>query len=130
MNVPSACLAIAIACALGPTPARAEATSVSLAASAAGVSSVVAVSVAGLSPASIQTLPGFPIKAYRDGYRYGRVVLGYRVSDNGTVRDVEVLEASPTQVFARTATNAVAGWRFAPTATNERRKVEFFFEAD
>jgi protein TonB len=109
---------------------RAESTSVAVAATAAGVSSTASVSIAGLSMASIQAMPGFPAKAYRDGHRQGRVVLGYTVNADGTVGNIEVLEANPVQVFTRTATNALAGWRFAPTGSSEQRKVEFRFIAD
>jgi protein TonB len=110
--------------------ARAESTSVSIAASSAAVSSTASISIAGLSAASIQSLPGFPVKACRDGHRQGRVVLGYTVNANGTVGNVQVLEAFPVQVFTRTATNAVASWRFAPTGASEQRNVEFQFHAE
>jgi protein TonB len=130
MNVAFVCVAVALACALGPMAARAESTSVSIAASAAGVSSTASVSIAGLSMASIQSMPGFPAKAYRDGYRDGRVVLGYTVNADGTVGNIEVLDANPVQVFTRTATNALAGWRFAPGGSSEQRQVEFRFIAD
>lgn len=130
MNAATICIAVAIGCALSPMGVRAESTSVSVAASAAGVSSTASVSVAGLSISSIQSMPGFPVKAYRDGDRQGRVVLGYTLNADGTVGDVEVLEANPVQVFTRTAVNTLAAWRFAPTGASERRKVEFRFSAD
>ena len=130
MNVASICIAVAVACAFSPLAARAESGSVSVAASAAAVSSVAAVAVAGLSAASIQALPGFPVKAYRDGYRQGRVLLGYTVNPDGTVGNVEVLEAKPVQVFTRTATQALSGLRFVPTGNVEQRTVEFRFIAD
>jgi len=130
MNVASVCIAVALACALGPMAVRAESTSVSIAASAAGVSSTAAVAVGGLSMASIQAMPGFPVKAYRNGYRDGRVVLGYTVNADGTIGNIEVLDANPVQVFTRTATNALAGWRFAPTGASEQRTVEFRFIAE
>jgi protein TonB len=130
MNVATVCIAVALVCAFGPTAARAESTSVSIAASAAAVSSTASVSIAGLSAASIRELPGFPVKAYRDGYRDGRVKLSYVVNGDGTVGNVQVLEAFPVQVFTRTATNAVASWRFAPTGGSEKRTVEFQFSAE
>jgi TonB family protein len=130
MNVATVCIAVALACAISPMAVRAESTSVSVAASAAGVSSTTSISVAGLSIASIQALPSFPAKVYRAGYRQGRVVLGYTINADGTVGNVEVLEANPVQVFTRTATNTVAAWRFAPTGASEQRKVEFRFNAE
>ena len=130
MNVASICIAVAVACAFSPLAVRAESGSISVAASAAAVSSVASVAVAGLSAASIQALPGFPVKAYRAGYRQGRVLLGYTVNADGTVGHVDVLDANPVQVFTRTATNALAGLRFAPTGTAEQRTLEFRFIAD
>jgi protein TonB len=130
MNVATVCIAVALVCAFGPTAARAESTSVSIAASAAAVSSNASVSIAGLSMASIQALPGFPVKAYREGHRHGRVVLGYTVNADGTVGDVQVLEANPSHIFPRTARRAVADWRFVPTGASERRMVEFLFRAE
>ncbi len=130
MNVVTVCIAVAVACAFSSQAARAEAGSVSVAASAVSVSSVASVAVAGLSSASIPALPGFPVKAYRAGYRQGRVVLGYTVNPDGTVGSIEVLEANPVQVFTRTATHALEGLRFAPTGAVEQRTVEFRFIAD
>jgi len=130
MNVATVCIAVALACVFGSMAVRAESSSVAVAASAAGVSSTASVSVAGLSMTSIQAMPGFPAKAYREGYRNGRVVLGYTVNADGTVGNIEVLNALPVQVFTRTATNALASWRFAPTGTSEQRQVEFRFIAE
>jgi TonB family protein len=130
MNVASVCIAVAVACALSPLAARAQSGTVNIAASALAVSSVASVGIAGLSSASIQALPGFPVKAYRAGYRQGRVLLGYTVNADGSVGAIEVLDANPVQVFTHTATHALAGLRFAPTGAAERRTVEFRFSAD
>ena len=130
MNITLVCIAAALVCALGPTAARAEQTSVMLAATAVSLSSNASASIAGLSNTSLQTLPGFPAKPYRDGYREGRVKLSYVVNADGSVGAVEVLEAFPVQVFTRTATNAVAAWRFTPIGVDERRTVEIRFIAE
>jgi TonB family protein len=87
------------------------------------------VSIAGLSTASASALPSYPIKAYRDGYRNGRVLLSYTVNADGTVSGVQVLKAYPI-AFTRTATNAVAGWQFVPTGFPTQRIVEFRFTAE
>jgi TonB family protein len=130
MNVASICITAAIACALGPFAARAQSSPESVTASAASVSSVGSVTVAGLSSASIQALPGFPVKAYRAGHRHGRVVLGYTVEPDGTVGGIEILEANPVQVFTRTAVQALAGLQFVPSGAVQQRMVEFRFIAD
>ena len=130
MNVATVCIALTLVCAFGPIAAHAESTSVSIASGPAAVSSTAAVSIAGLGAASIAQLPGYPVKAYRDGYRSGRVKLNYVVNADGTVGNVNVLEAFPVQVFTRTASKAVAGWRFAPTGASEQRTVEIQFSAE
>ena len=88
------------------------------------------VSVAGLSAASASALPSYPAKAYRDGYRNGRVVLSYGVNADGTVSGVQVLKAYPMFAFTRTATNTVARWQFVPTGFPTQRTVEFLFTAE
>jgi len=130
MNTVSAAVAVAVACLLAAPSAHAQSTAAGDAAVAALASPTASVSVAGLSLASIQALPGFPVAAYRDGQLHGRVVIGYQVNADGTVGDVRVLEASPVRVFTRTATGAVANWRFAATGASERRMVEFRFDAE
>lgn len=130
MNVATVCIAVALACSFGSTAVHAQSTSVSIDGGHAALSSTAAVSIAGLSAASIQAQPGFPLKAYREGYRHGRVVLGYNTHPDGTVGDIELLDAFPVQVFTRTATKALAGWRFVPTGASERRTIEFVFIAE
>ena len=128
MNVAAVCVA-AIVCLVSPIAVRAQDASVALAATAVTVSSQASASIAGLSAVSLQSLPGFPAKAYRDGYREGRVKLGYTINADGTVGDVQVLDAFPVQVFTRSAAKAVAAWRFASIGTPEQRTVEFRFAA-
>jgi len=130
MNIIAVCMAATVVCAFGPMAARAEQTSVAVTASAAAVSSNASASIAGLSAASLQALPGFPVKAYRDGYRSGRVLLSYIVNADGSVRNVQVLDAFPVQVLTRAASNTVAAWSFNPTGFEEKRTVEFQFSAD
>lgn len=130
MNVATVCIALTLVCAFGPIAARAESASVSIASGPAALSSTASVSIAGLAANSIQALPGYPVKAYRDGYRNGRVKLSYVVNADGTVGAVNVIEAFPVQVFTRAASNTVAGWRFAPTGASEQRTVEIQFHAD
>lgn len=129
MNITAACIA-AILCAVSPIAVRAQGVTWPIAASAVWVSSHASASIAGLSTGSLQALPGFPSKAYRDGYREGRVRLGFTIHADGTVGDVQVLDAYPVQVFTRSAVNTVGGWRFAATGRPEQRTVEFRFAAD
>jgi TonB family protein len=126
MNTSLTCIAVTLICTVSSSVVHAEAP-VTVAPSAAALPSVASAAVARLSAASIQALPGFPIEAYRKGYREGRVELRYTVNENGSVEAVEVLKATGAHPFRRTATNAVEAWRFAPTGASERRTVEFRF---
>ncbi len=99
------------------------------AATAATAMGSLSATIAGLSAASMQSLPGFPLKAYRDGYRQGRVSLAYTVQPDGTVSQVQVLDATPVQVFTAQATSMVAGWRFVPTTAAQSRRVDIDFVA-
>jgi TonB family protein len=128
MNLTVVCVAAALIC-VGTTAASAE-SSVALTANVVSVASNVSASIAGLNAASVQSLPGFPVKAYRDGHRSGRVLLGYTVNADGSVSDVQLIDAYPMQVFTRTASKTVERWRFEPTGSSERRMVEFQFTAD
>jgi protein TonB len=129
MNVTAVCVA-AIVCVVSPIAVRAQDATVALAATAVTVASQASAWIAGLSATSLQALPGFPVKAYRDGYREGRVRLGFTVRSDGTVDAVQVLDAHPVQVFTRSAANAVSAWRFFPTGIQEQRTVEFRFAAE
>jgi TonB family protein len=124
--------ALAALAALSAPAARAEPAAI-LASSSAGVGSAAAGSIsatiAGLSAASLQALPGFPMAAYRDGYRDGKVTLAYTVQADGAVSDVRVLHAYPKQVFTRTAVGMVSSWRFVPSVMPQARQIEVQFSA-
>lgn len=74
-------------------------------------------------------LPAYPISARRDDKHFGRVLLGYDVTADGTVRNIQVLSAYPVQVYTRTAVRAVEQWRYMP-GTADKRMVEFTFACD
>jgi TonB family protein len=88
-----------------------------------------------LGAASVSTtqesrpLPGYPVSALRAGQRSGRVLLGYDVAADGTVTQVNVLSAYPSQVFTRASVGAVEKWRLAPGQAGSR-KIELTFKAD
>jgi TonB family protein len=95
--------------------------------SAVSVSTLAAVSSAAVEAS--RPMPAYPVNARRNGYHHGRVLVGYDVSSDGTVRNVQVLEAFPVQVYTRTAVNAVQNWRYVP-GTADKRMVEFKFDCD
>jgi TonB family protein len=124
---------LAAIAALSAPAAQAEPAAI-LASSSTGAGSAVAAgsisaTIAGLSAASLQALPGFPMAAYRDGYRNGKVTLAYTVQPDGAVSDVRVLHAYPKQVFTRTAVGMVSGWRFGPSVMPQERQIDVQFIA-
>jgi len=61
--------------------------------------------------------PRYPYQATRRGIE-GWVRVAFRVTETGTVEDVEVLESEPPGVFDQAAVNAVYRWRFKPRIRN------------
>ena len=61
--------------------------------------------------------PSYPSDALRRGIE-GWVELAFTVMPNGTVDDIEVRNASPTDVFDDAAIRAVRQWRFEPVRRN------------
>jgi TonB family protein len=119
--------------ALSAPVAQAEPVAI-LASSSTGAGSAatagsISATIAGLSAASLQALPGFPMAAFRDGYRNGKVTLAYTVQPDGAVSDVRVLHAYPQQVFTHTAVGMVSGWRFVPSVMPQERQIEVQFIA-
>ena len=98
----------------------------------AGESAVTATALGAVSGSALQEsrpLPGYPVSALREHQRFGRVLLGYDVAEDGTVKNVQVLSAYPMRVFTRSATRAVETWQLAPGNAGTR-KVEFTFQAE
>lgn len=65
------------------------------------------------------TNPVYPPHALRNGVE-GWVELEFTITEQGLVRDVEVLGAEPRGVFESAATTAVGTWRFKPRLANGR----------
>jgi TonB family protein len=61
--------------------------------------------------------PAYPPVAFRNGVE-GWVELDYTVTEQGTVRDIEVVNAEPGGVFDAAAMAAVAAWRYRPRVVN------------
>lgn len=58
-------------------------------------------------------MPKWPRKALQDGNE-GFVELEFTIEPNGTVADVEVLNAGPGELFVASATGAISKWTFKP----------------
>lgn len=102
--------------------AQADERAPAIAAAAAGAAATSAMD-------AMRPLPSYPVTALRSGDRYGRVLLDYDVSADGSVQGVRVVEAYPMRVFTRTAVGAVKTWRH-PVGESGTRTVEFTFSAD
>ncbi|MDZ4870553.1 MAG: TonB family protein [Alphaproteobacteria bacterium] len=61
-----------------------------------------------------QSLPAYPRSAQERGVE-GRVVMSITIMPDGTVRDVQVVEARPRGYFEAAAVRAVQTWRYRPS---------------
>ncbi|KKO46912.1 energy transducer TonB [Arsukibacterium ikkense] len=57
--------------------------------------------------------PRYPVQAARDGLQ-GWVRLSFTIMEDGSVDNVEVLEAEPRRVFDREAIRALRRWKYSP----------------
>lgn len=57
--------------------------------------------------------PRYPVQAARDGLQ-GWVKLRFSIMEDGSVDDVEVIEAEPRRVFDREAIRALRRWKYSP----------------
>ena len=60
-----------------------------------------------------QEAPVYPQRAAERGIE-GYIVMGFAISQDGSIEDVTVVEAEPATAFVRTATKAVEAIRFPP----------------
>ncbi|MEE2000392.1 energy transducer TonB [Alkalimonas sp. MEB108] len=63
--------------------------------------------------------PRYPVQAARDGLQ-GWVRLSFSIMEDGSVDNVEVLEAEPRRVFDREAIRALRRWRYQPRIVDGR----------
>jgi len=65
----------------------------------------------------VATDPVYPASA-RQGHVEGWVELMFTITETGSVRDVEVVNAEPRGIFESAATQAVSSWRYRPRLAN------------
>ena len=63
--------------------------------------------------------PVYPPQAMRDRVE-GWVLLEFTITENGSVRDIVVVDSQPSGVFDAAATEALAGWKYRPRITDGR----------
>jgi len=57
--------------------------------------------------------PKYPVQAARDGIN-GYVVMRFTIMEDGSVDNVEVIEAEPKRVFDKEAVRALKKWKYKP----------------
>jgi protein TonB len=78
--------------------------------------------------------PVYPADAFRNRIE-GWVEVEFTVSEQGTVRDVDVVEANPRGIFESAASQAISAWRYRPRVVNgqpvpQRTSVTLRFNVD
>ena len=63
--------------------------------------------------------PNYPRKAATLGLE-GFVILQFDITSSGTVTNISILQASPPQIFNRSATRALQKWKYKPKTTNNK----------
>ena len=63
--------------------------------------------------AIVQVSPRYPISAAQNG-KEGYVILGFDITEMGTVTNVKVLEANPKRIFNKSAIQAIKNWKYKP----------------
>lgn len=113
-----------------PPPAAAQESAAESVAPAAAVAAPTASPESPRPPllrAVERSQPPFPPEAQRDGVVSGRVIAAITVQPNGSVSQVDIIEASPPRVFDRTVRNTLLRWRFEPVPQQVRANVEIAF---
>lgn len=65
----------------------------------------------------VRVPPSYPADAARDGVE-GWVKLKFDVMPNGTVGNIQILDAQPKRIFNRAAKRALAKWKYSPSFEN------------
>ncbi len=66
------------------------------------------------SPVPVAQIPPiYPVKAKRLGIE-GWVNIQFIVTENGTVENIEILDANPKNIFNRSVLRCISSWRFSP----------------
>ena len=78
--------------------------------------------------------PDYPLAAVRDRIE-GTVDVAFTITRTGGVRDVQVLQSEPAQIFDRAALDAVKRWKFDPriedgVAVDYRTRTRLHFRLD
>ncbi len=73
--------------------------------------------------------PKYPLSAYKKKIS-GAVELNFVVTTEGTVKDIEVIEATPSGVFDKAAIRAIEQWTFEPIEKATKTAQTFHFNLD
>lgn len=71
--------------------------------------------------------PEFPAEAARKGINAGSVKAKLTIGPDGTVTDVEIVEAEPKRVFDKASIEALKGWKFEGTGQKETLEIKLVY---
>jgi len=76
--------------------------------------------------------PEFPVEAARKNITDGRLKAKVTIDGQGSVTDVQIVEAIPAaaKVFSASATTALAKWKFEPSGKGEAFEVMLVFSQE
>lgn len=71
--------------------------------------------------------PEFPTEAARKNINAGSVRAKLTIGPDGTVLEVEIVEAEPKRVFDRASIEALKGWKFEGTGQKETHEIKLVY---
>lgn len=71
--------------------------------------------------------PEFPAEATRKGVNAGSVKCKITIGPDGTVLEVEILEAEPKKVFDKASIAALKEWKFEGTGQKETHELKLVY---
>ncbi|MBB5204173.1 protein TonB [Inhella inkyongensis] len=71
--------------------------------------------------------PEFPAEAARKGVNAGSVKAKLTIGPDGSVLEVEIVEAEPKRVFDKASIEALKGWKFEGSGQKETHEIKLVY---
>lgn len=71
--------------------------------------------------------PEFPAEAVRASVTGGSIKAKMTIGADGTVTNVDIIDAEPKRVFDKAARQALMDWRFEPSGSKQTYEVKLIF---